>query len=74
VSQVSELTTPTQATQDQSIQMTALKTEVSDLKSQLKLFEDLIIALTEQLPQQLMYQQQQQPSQHPQQFTTQASQ
>jgi hypothetical protein len=48
-SHVSELTTPTQTTQAQSIKMTALKTEVSDLKSQLHRFENFIIALTERL-------------------------
>jgi hypothetical protein len=50
LSQVSNLTTPTQATQAQLIEMTALKTEVSNLKSQLHRFKNLIIALTKHLP------------------------
>jgi hypothetical protein len=74
VSQVSDLTTPTQVTQAQSVEMTALKTEVSDLKSQLKRFEDLIIALTERLPQTAAYHQHQQQPQYQPQFYNQSHQ
>jgi hypothetical protein len=51
-SHVSELTNPTQATQNlaQQTEITDLKTEVTEMRGQLKRFEDLIILLTSRLP------------------------
>jgi hypothetical protein len=61
-SHVSELTNPTQATQSiaHQTEITALKTEVTEMRGQLKRFEDLIILLTSRLPPPAESQQQQQ--------------
>jgi hypothetical protein len=58
-SHVSDLTGPTQATQQSqavTTEMNDLKTQVQEMAGQLKRFEDLIVTLTNRLPPQTIYQ------------------